>query len=153
MTYFPLRSIAVEKGNVDAMNNLALHYRNNGDTELMMKYYLEAVEKDDSDALFNIGSYWEDEENYENMKVPTKINCKVKNVAEDDIITYDMSEKKLKKFRNKIKQEKNAVENNKNKMKTEIKDKITEFLQFYVNIDRKTANNIINYYVYRLSYK
>jgi hypothetical protein len=86
-------------------------------------------------------------ENYENMKVPTKINCKVKNVAEDDIITDDMSEKKLKKFRNKIKQEKNAVENNKNKMRTEIKDKITEFVQFYVNIDRKTANNIINYYL------
>jgi hypothetical protein len=86
-------------------------------------------------------------ENYENMKVPTKINCKVKNVAEDDIITDDMSEKKLKKLRNKIKQEKNAVENNKNKMRTEIKDKITEFVQFYVNIDRKTANNIINYYL------
>jgi hypothetical protein len=87
-------------------------------------------------------------ENYENMKVPTKINCKVKNVAEEhDIITDDMSEKKLKKLRNKIKQEKNAVENNKNKMRTEIKDKITEFVQFYVNIDRKTANNIINYYL------
>ena len=84
----------------------------------------------------------------ENKKIKlTKINCNVKNVVEDDIITDDMSDKKLKKLRNKIKQEKNAVENNKNKMKTELKDKITEFLQFYVNIDRKTANNIINYYL------
>ena len=92
-------------------------------------------------------------ENYKKIKVPTKINCKVKNVVEDDdimpddIITDDMSEKKIKKLRNKIKQEKNAIENNKNKIKTEIKDKISEFIHLIKINDVQITNNIVNYYV------
>jgi hypothetical protein len=95
--------------------------------------------------LFNEKNVWMYQEyfcvNYQNMKIPSKINCKIKNIEEQE---YDITDKKL---RNKIKQERNAITNNRNKINSEIKEKITEFISLYINIDKKTANNIINYYI------
>ena len=54
---------------------------------------------------------------YQKMKIPTKIKCK------------------------------KDVRDNEKKIKSEIFDKITSFILIYLNIDKKTANNIINYYI------
>ncbi len=52
------------------MNNLGFYYQNKErNYELMKKYYLMAIDKEDSYAMFNLGYYYMDEEkNYELMK-------------------------------------------------------------------------------------
>jgi len=62
--------VAIEKGNVSAMNNLGFYYRDiEKDYERMKTYYLMAIENNHSGAMNNLGFYYEKiEKDYEQMK-------------------------------------------------------------------------------------
>jgi TPR repeat protein len=93
--------LAIEKGNVNAMFNLAIHYDNTQNYEQMKKYYLMAIEKDDSDAMFEMGEYYQyveidnDKMNKYYLMAIEKGNedaiCNLKYYYEDNILgLYDL---------------------------------------------------------------
>ena len=58
--------MVIEKGNSNAMNNLAVYYDEiEKNYKEAIKYYLMAIEKGDSDAMFNLAVYYDKiEKNY-----------------------------------------------------------------------------------------
>jgi tetratricopeptide (TPR) repeat protein len=50
------------------MNNLGYYYEQQENYENMMKYYLMAIENENSFAMYYLGYYYEKQKNYENMK-------------------------------------------------------------------------------------
>jgi tetratricopeptide (TPR) repeat protein len=60
--------IAINKGDSNAMFNLACYYNLINNYEEMKKYYLMAIEKENSNAMYYLGSYYEDNNDYEEMK-------------------------------------------------------------------------------------
>jgi len=63
-------TMAIEKGNIIAMNNLGLYYKDiEQNYDEMKKYYLMAIEKGENIAMSNLGHYYQTiEENYDEMK-------------------------------------------------------------------------------------
>ncbi len=61
-------TMALEKGNLNAMKNLGDYYYRNDNCELMKKYYLMAIDKGDTDAMNKLGYYYNTKEDYELMK-------------------------------------------------------------------------------------
>ena len=51
--------MAIDKGDIDAMNNLGILYENEQKYEFAEKYYLMAIEKGHCNAMTNLGlMYW-----------------------------------------------------------------------------------------------
>ena len=60
---------AIEKDSICAINNLAEYYDDIGDYEQMKKYYLMAIDKGSTYAMYYMAKYYKSiEENYELMK-------------------------------------------------------------------------------------
>jgi TPR repeat protein len=79
LVYFEMRDytnaekyylLAVEKGEINAMNNLGLHYeKNKKDYDNAEKYFLMAVEKGEINAMNNLGIYYEEiKKDYDNAE-------------------------------------------------------------------------------------
>lgn len=61
--------MAIEKGNTNAMNNLAYYFGYiEKDYEQMKHYYIIAIDKDNTDAMNNLGHYYKDIKDYDKMK-------------------------------------------------------------------------------------
>lgn len=60
--------IAINKGNIKAITNLARCYFKMNDINNMEKYYLMAIEKDSAQAMNNFARYYNTKNDYENMK-------------------------------------------------------------------------------------
>jgi TPR repeat protein len=50
--------MAIDKDNINAMNNLAMHYESIEDYDNTVKYYLMAIDKGCSSAMNNLGYYY-----------------------------------------------------------------------------------------------
>lgn len=61
--------MAIERGNVKAMNNLGNHYFYQHKYDKMKKYFLMAIERGNTDAMHGLGYYYyEKHQDYVNMK-------------------------------------------------------------------------------------
>ena len=61
--------MSIDKGNDDAMSNLALYYQTvEINYEQMKKYYLMSINKGNVIAMSNLGLYYQTVKNYEQMK-------------------------------------------------------------------------------------
>ncbi len=59
--------MAIDCGNNDAMNNLAIYYQNIKDYDNMMKYFLMAIENNNVIAMNNLACYYKKNQDYDNM--------------------------------------------------------------------------------------
>ncbi|WP_336734961.1 tetratricopeptide repeat protein, partial [Chryseobacterium sp. VD8] len=57
--------LAIDKGDNDALFNLALLYKSQKNYQEAEKYYLLAIDKGDNDALFNLANLYYDQKNYQ----------------------------------------------------------------------------------------
>jgi hypothetical protein len=55
--------MAIDKGNIDAIFELAYYYESIKNYEEMEKYYQMGVEKGDSDAMYNLGIFYQNKVN------------------------------------------------------------------------------------------
>ena len=59
--------MAIDKGDISSINNLAYFFEEQKDYDNMIKYYLMAIDKGNDDAMQNLGYYYEKKEDYDNM--------------------------------------------------------------------------------------
>ena len=53
---------------ISLLNKLAYHYEEKEDFPTMEKYYLMAIDKDDTKAMYNLATYYAHKKDYQNME-------------------------------------------------------------------------------------
>jgi tetratricopeptide (TPR) repeat protein len=59
--------MVINKGHIDAMNNLGLYYNEQKDYTNMLKYYKMSIDEGESNVMINLGFYYEKQKDYPNM--------------------------------------------------------------------------------------
>ena len=69
-------------GDIQAINRLGKYYKSQKDYDNMKKYFLMAIDKGDTDAMYSLGSYYKEIENNNAMMYKYFTMCTIQNQKE-----------------------------------------------------------------------